>query len=183
MAASTQTNGKKSTTRTTAPKTPGRRATGGRAPDAIGLLKADHRAVEKLFAQYGKARGGGRKAAIADQIVMALKVHTQIEEEIFYPVSREFLEDDAIVDEAVVEHASAKDLMAQIEATTPDDDLFDAKVTVLQEMIEHHVGEEEKEYFPQVQKTKMDLDAIGARMKARKDELMAEMEGHGRTLQ
>jgi hypothetical protein len=73
--------------------------------------------------------------------------------------------------------------MAQIEATTPDDDLFDAKVTVLQEMIEHHVGEEEKEYFPQVQKTKMDLDAIGARMKARKDELMAEMEGHGRTLQ
>ena len=98
-----------------------------------------------------------------------------IEEEIFYPVSREYLKDDAIVDEAVVEHASAKDLIAEIEQMAPGDDLYDAKVKVLNELIEHHVEEEEKEYFPQAKKTDMDMKAVGARMAARKAELKGQM--------
>ena len=140
--------------------------------DAIALLKADHRAVEKLFGQFEKARGDERKRELALRICNELKVHTQIEEELFYPMSREFLEDDEIVNEAVVEHASAKDLIAQIEAMAPSDEMFDAKVTVLQEMIEHHVEEEEKEYFPQVQKSDMDIKVLGEQMQARKQELM-----------
>jgi hypothetical protein len=114
---------------------------------------------------------------------MELTVHTQIEEEIFYPTSREFLEDDEIVNEAIIEHAAAKDLIAEIEAGDPSDEMFDAKVKVLQEQIEHHVEEEEKEYFPQVQKTDMDLKTIGEQMKMRKQELMAEMGGEGRAMQ
>jgi len=108
-------------------------------------------------------------------------VHTQIEEEIFYPTSREFLKDDDIVNEAIVEHQSAKDLIEQIEAMDASDEMFEAKVTVLKEMIEHHVEEEEKEYFPQVQKTEMDLKAIGEQLAERKGELMEEMGGPAAT--
>lgn len=156
----------------------------GRGPDAIALLKADHRSVEKLFGQFEKARDNDRKKALADKICLELRVHMQIEEEIFYPTSREFLTDEDIVDEAVVEHAAAKDLMDEIERMDPGEDLYDAKVTVLEEQIEHHVGEEETEYFPKVKKTDMDLKAIGARMKARKEALMAQMDaGQGRAVQ
>jgi hemerythrin superfamily protein len=165
-----------STTRKTAAST-------ARNKDAVALLKADHRAVEKLFSQFEKAKDDDRKKQIAGQICMELRVHTQIEEEIFYPVSREFLKDEDIVDEAVVEHASAKDLIEQIETMEPGEELYDAKVTVLQELIEHHVEEEEKEYFPQVQKTEMDLKAIGEQMKARREELMGQMAGQGRAVQ
>jgi hypothetical protein len=111
---------------------------------------------------------------------MELRVHTQIEEEIFYPVSREFLKDEEIVNEAVVEHQSAKDLMAQIEGMDPSEQYYDAKVSVLKEMIEHHVEEEEKEYFPEVQKSEMDTKAVGQQMQARKEELMAQMGGDSR---
>jgi hemerythrin superfamily protein len=144
-------------------------------------LKADHREVEKLFKQYEAAKeDDAKKQGIAMQICMELKVHTQIEEEIFYPQSREFLKDDDIVDEAIVEHQSAKDLIAQIEGMEPSDEMYDAKVTVLQEMIEHHVEEEEKEYFPEVAKSEMDTKAVGEEMAARKEELMAKMDGAGR---
>ena len=145
--------------------------------DAIALLKADHRNVEKLFSQFEKARGETRKAELARQICLELRIHTQIEEELFYPQSREFLQDDDIVNEAIVEHQAAKDLIEQIEAMEAGEEMFEAKVTVLQEMIEHHVQEEEKEYFPQVQKSEMDLKSVGEAMKMRKQELTAEMGG------
>ena len=156
-------------------------ASAARSKDAVALLKADHRAVEKLFSQYEKAKDDDRKQQIASQIILELRVHTQIEEEIFYPTSREFLKDDDIVNEAVVEHQAAKDLMDQIEGMSPSDEMYDAKVTVLQEEIEHHVKEEETEYFPQVQKTEMDLKAIGEQLEERKEELMAEMGGGAST--
>jgi hemerythrin superfamily protein len=169
MATATQAAPKKTAAKSSA------KASASKGPDAIALLKADHRAVEKLFAQFEKAKDKDRKKALADKICLELRVHMQIEEEIFYPVSREFLEDEDIVDEAVVEHAAAKDLMGEIEAMQPTEDLYDAKVTVLEEQIEHHVEEE---------KTDMDLKAVGAKMAARKEELMAQMDtGAGKAVQ
>ena len=145
-------------------------------PEAIALLKADHREVEKLFSQFEKAKDDDQKLQLAQRICLELKVHTQIEEEIVYPTSREFLDDEDIVDEAVVEHQAAKDLIAEIEGMKPGDDLYDAKVKVLSEQVEHHVEEEEKEYFPKLQKSDMDLKAIGEQLKMRKQELMGQME-------
>jgi hemerythrin superfamily protein len=167
----------------TASHSPGKKASGKpaatpgavRGPDAIALLKADHRAVEKLFSQFDKARQDDRKKMLADKICQELRLHMRIEEEIFYPASRQYLKDQDIVDEAVVEHAAAKDLMGEIEAMQPGDDLYDAKVTVLEEQIEHHVEEEETEYFPLVRKTDMDLKAVGFQMKARKEALITQM--------
>jgi len=180
MAAATQSTTRKSAS---AGKTPSR-STAGKGPDAITLLKADHRAVEKLFGQFEKAKDTDRKKTLADKICLELRVHMQIEEEIFYPTSREYLKDEDIVDEAVVEHAAARDLMDEIGRMEPDEELYDAKVTVLEEQIEHHVEEEETELFPKVRKTDMDIKAVGARMKARKDELMAQMDsGEGKSVQ
>jgi hemerythrin superfamily protein len=178
MATATHTS-----TRKTAARSAGKTAA-AKGPDAIALLKADHRAVEKLFAQFEKARDLDRKKALADRICLELRVHMQIEEEIFYPTSREYLTDEDIVDEAVVEHAAARDLVDEIETMAPGEDLYDAKLTVLGEQIEHHVEEEETEYFPKVRKTDMDLKAAGARMQARKAELMAQADtGHGKAVQ
>ncbi|HEX5776716.1 MAG TPA: hemerythrin domain-containing protein [Caulobacteraceae bacterium] len=154
--------------------------------DAIKLLEADHRQVEKWFKEFEATNGQKTKDKLAEQICTALKVHTQIEEELFYPASREALssEQEEMVDEAVVEHAAAKTLIAEIEAMDVGEELFDAKVKVLQEMIEHHVEEEEKEYFPAVRKTEMDLEAIGAQMAQRKEELMGQMARvNGRVIQ
>ena len=170
--ATPSSNTGKSAAKRTPPKTA---ASGG--PDAIAMLKADHRAVETLFSQFEKARAETRKQELAQKICLELRVHMQIEEEIFYPTSRDFLDDEDIVNEAIVEHQAAKDLMDQIVDMDPSDEMFEAKVTVLQEQIEHHVEEEEKEYFPKVKKTEMDLKAVGERMQARKDELMSEMDG------
>lgn len=143
-----------------------------RPDDAVSALMADHRKVEDLFKQYEKAKADpAKKQAIFQQINMELKVHTTIEEEIFYPASRPFVGDEEIVNEAEVEHASAKDLMAQLEGMKPEDPYFDAKVKVLSEMIEHHVEEEETEYFPECRKSDMDLKAVGEQLKARKAEL------------
>jgi hemerythrin superfamily protein len=155
------------------------RRTSAASKDAIQLLKADHREVEKLFSQFEKARGDERKMQIARQICMELRVHTEIEEEIFYPASREFLKDDEIVNEAIVEHQAAKDLIGEIEGMEASDEMFEAKVTVLQEQIEHHVEEEEKELFPQLQKSDIDLKGIGDQLAMRKSELMAQMQGGG----
>jgi hemerythrin-like domain-containing protein len=154
--------------------------------DAIKLLESDHRQVEKWFKEFEATNGEKTKARLAEQICTALKVHTQIEEEIFYPASREALPTDKeeLVDEAVVEHAAAKTLIAEIEAMDVGEELFDAKVKVLQEMIEHHVQEEEKEYFPATRKTEMDMEAIGAQMAQRKEELMGQMTRvNGRVIQ
>jgi hemerythrin superfamily protein len=157
-------------------KTPARKQSrpASRAPaDAIALLKADHALVEDLFEKYEKARGDDRKAALAGQICNELKVHTRIEEEIFYPAAREVLREEDLIDEATVEHQGAKDLIAQIESGKPGDDLYDAKVKVLSEYIKHHVKEEHQEMFPQVRKTRLDLKELGERMQARKTELKA----------
>ncbi|HYG28505.1 MAG TPA: hemerythrin domain-containing protein [Caulobacteraceae bacterium] len=145
--------------------------------DAIKLLEADHRQVEKWFKEFEATNGEKTKTRLVEQICLALKVHTQIEEEIFYPASREAFSSDQeeMVDEAVVEHASAKNLIAEIEAMEVGDDLFDAKVHVLMEVIEHHVEEEEKEYFPAARKTDMDMEALGMQMAERKEQLMGQM--------
>jgi len=143
-----------------------------RPDDAVSLLMADHRAAEDLFKQYEKAKDDAKtKQAIAHKVIGELRIHMALEEEIFYPASRPFVDEQDTVNEAEVEHASAKDLMDQIEAMSPEDDYYDAKVKVLSELIEHHVEEEETEYFPEVRRSEMDLKAVGEQMKARKAEL------------
>lgn len=139
--------------------------------DAIALLIEDHEHVKALFEQYEELgdRANVSKHKLALEICTELTKHTMVEEEIFYPAVREVIKDDDLMDEAIVEHASAKDLIAQIQSMEPTDDLFDAKVKVLSEMIEHHVGEEEGDMFPKVRKTKIDLEALGEAMAARKE--------------
>ena len=149
--------------------------------DATQLLTQDHRKVEELFEQFEKASGDGRKEKIAKQICTELKVHAMIEEEIFYPALRGKIEEDAL-DEAYVEHDGAKLLINDIEAGGPDEEFYDAKVKVLQEQIEHHVKEEEKEsgnIFQQARAADVDLVALGEQMAARKAELMERAESEG----
>jgi len=141
--------------------------------DAIKLLKDDHKQVKTWFKQYEDLEDDAEKQALADKICLALTVHAQIEEEIFYPAARAAIDDDDLLDEAEVEHASAKQLIAEIEAMKAGDRLFDAKVTVLGEYINHHVEEEESEMFPESRDSDMDLKALGAQLAERKAELMA----------
>ena len=142
--------------------------------DAIALLKADHRQVEKWFKEFEKARTDGRKLELATDICNALKVHTTIEEEIFYPAFIRATRDADLHHEAVIEHDAARKLIAEIEASSPEDDYYDARVKVLSEMIKHHVKEEEQAggMFAEARKSDMDLATLGAQMKARKQELM-----------
>ena len=152
----------------------------GSAPLAIELLKADHRKVEDLFEEYESQKEGDdeQRLETATTICQELTVHAQVEEELFYPWLRENLdeEDMELVEEAEVEHASAKDLIAQIEAGGELDAKFDAKVKVLSEYIKHHVKEEEEEIFPEVADKKEELDALGQEMAARKSELTGAMD-------
>ena len=147
--------------------------------DAIELLMADHRHVEKLLKKYEKLveddGSYNEKEALAATICAELTVHTQIEEEIFYPAARDILDEEDLVDEAVVEHASAKDLIAQLADMSADDDLYDAKVKVLSELIEHHVEEEEDEMFPKLKKARLDTASLGPQMAERKQELVDEL--------
>jgi hypothetical protein len=146
--------------------------------DAIALLKADHRQVEEWFSQFESARSDDRKGKLAGQICQALKVHTQIEEEIFYPAFLEATEDEDIHHEAEIEHQAAKNLIGEIEASGPDDDYYDAKVTVLSEMIKHHVKEEEQRggMFAKARQSDMDLKELGEQLAARKKQLMNDSE-------
>ena len=143
-------------------------------PDAITLLKADHRQVEGWFEEFESARADTRKKTLASQICQALKIHTTIEEEIFYPAFLDTTEEKDIHHEAEVEHAGAKKLIAEIEASGPEDEYFDAKMTVLSEMIKHHVKEEEQRdgMFAQARQSDMDLKALGQSLAARKAALM-----------
>lgn len=144
--------------------------------DAISLLKQDHREVSELFDAFEK--DDADKSEIASNVCRMLTVHAMIEEEIFYPTSREALGDegDDLLDEAEVEHASAKDLIAQIEEEGQDGDMFEAKVKVLAEYIRHHVKEEESELFPLVKKAQIDLEAVGSELEKRKTELLGEFD-------
>ena len=150
--------------------------------DAIALLKADHRQVETWFEQFEKARNDDRKLALATKICDALVVHTTVEEEIFYPAFIEATGDKELHHEAEIEHDAAKKLIAEIEASGPDDDYYDARVKVLSEMIKHHVKEEEQPggMFAEARKSDMDLVVLGEEMAARKAELEAQGPPHGR---
>ena len=148
-------------------------------PLAIELLMSDHRKVEDLFEQYDqeKESDDGTRREIAQKICAELTIHAQVEEELFYPWLRENLEDDEMemVEEAQVEHQTAKDLIAQIESATDIDEVFNAKVKVLSEYIKHHVQEEENEIFPEVRDEQEELDELGQEIAARKGELKEEM--------
>ena len=149
--------------------------------DAVALLKADHRKVEGLFAQFEAAKGDGRKRSLAEQICMELTVHTKIEEDIFYPACEGKVEED-LLKEAYVEHDGAKVLIAEIEGGNPGDEFYDAKVKVLSEMIEHHVEEEEQRVegmFSQARKAGLDMDALGEQMADRKAQLIAQYKAEG----
>lgn len=165
---------KKKKTRSASTRARGNGAANG---DAIALLKADHREVEGWFEDFEKARSDDRKQELAKKICTALKVHAGIEEEIFYPAFLEATEDKDIHHEAAVEHDGAKHLIEQIESAGPEDDYFEAKVSVLAEMVKHHVKEEEKRsgMFGKARESDMDLQALGEQLQARKDELMREM--------
>jgi hemerythrin superfamily protein len=156
--------------------TQSRRSQRSGGDDAVGLLKADHREVERLFASFESARSQERKQEIATQICEALKTHTTIEEEIFYPAFLEATDETDIHHEAEVEHEGAKYLIQEIESAGADDDHFEARVTVLQEMIRHHVKEEEQRggMFSKAQSSDMDLAELGLQMRDRKLELMGE---------
>ena len=140
--------------------------------DAIALLEADHKAVKKLFDDFKDAKDD-RKADLVAQICQELKVHMQIEEEIFYPAVKAALQDHELVPEGKVEHDSVKALMAKVEGASPGGEEYDAQVHVMGELIEHHVKEEEEEMFPAARKSRLDLKELGTRMLARKEELSA----------
>ncbi len=145
-------------------------------PPAFVVLMKQHREVEDFFEAFEKADSAEVKAKLAGKICLALKVHAQIEEELLYPPAHEQMSDEDMIDEAYVEHASAKDLIAQIESMEVGDHLFDAKVKVLSEYIAHHVEEEEKELFAEIEKdTDIDLVALGPQLEARTKALKSEL--------
>ena len=145
--------------------------------DAFEVLEQDHREVEEWLDEYDELGDkDGRKQQLAEKICLALKVHAQIEEEIFYPRAREATKDDDLIDEAVVEHATVKNLISEIEEMEVGEELYDAKIRVLGEMVKRHIREEEEELFPELQSSKMDLKAVGKELIERKEELMSEMQ-------
>ncbi|HZY20429.1 MAG TPA: hemerythrin domain-containing protein [Ramlibacter sp.] len=148
-----------------------------RTEDALELLDADHNAVRKLFQAYRELAANdaseARRKALAEQICMELTIHAKLEEELFYPPVRDAIRDDDLLDEAEVEHAAARDLIVQILSMDPHEELYDAKVTVLGEYIDHHVKEERDEIFPKVRKSGLDLVRLGERLRVRRRELEA----------
>lgn len=143
--------------------------------DAFELLRADHVRVKSMFKEFEKFKGAKghdeEKAALVEKICLELNIHSQVEEEIFYPAVRAAIHDDELMDEADVEHAGAKELISQLQDMHPGDDHYDAKVTVLGENVDHHVKEEQDEMFPKAKKAKLDAIALGARITQRSKEL------------
>ncbi len=142
-------------------------------PDAIALLKADHQHVDEMFKSFEKIKGSSKKKTeLVKDICAELRAHTTVEEEIFYPAVRAALKKEKmLLDEADVEHASARQLIGELEGMKAGDDHYDAKVIVLGEYIRHHVKEEHSEMFPKVRKSKLDLRDLGGRIQQRKLEL------------
>jgi hemerythrin superfamily protein len=155
------------TKKTTKPNTP------SKAPDATALLRADHKLVSDLFAEYEKTRSTAKKMKLVSRICTELTVHARVEEEIFYPAVKLALKDDELVPEATVEHATLKALIAQVEGVEPNGEMFDARMKVMSEYVKHHVKEEQNEMFPKAKSTKLDMVALGAKLSARKAELLA----------
>lgn len=151
------------------------------ARDAIQILVDDHRTVEQLFEKYDSARSASAQSKIVRQICEELTIHALIEEQIFYPAVRDKVDDD-MLDEAQVEHDSAKALILSLQQTEPGDQYYDAKVSVLKEQVEHHVYEEERQrgsLFAQVRKSDVDLEALGAEMAALKQQLQEQAKAGG----
>ena len=145
--------------------------------NAFDVLEEDHREVEEWFDEYDELeKDDERKSELSEKICTALKVHAQIEEEILYPQARKATKDDDLIDEALVEHATVKNLIAEIEAMEVGEELYDAKIRVLGEMVKQHIKEEEDELLPEVQSAKVDLEALGKELAERKEELIAEMQ-------
>jgi hemerythrin superfamily protein len=143
-------------------------------PDALALLKEDHAEVKKLFAEFEKAKKADdddRRRELVATICESLTIHAQIEEEIFYPALRDVEGLEDLLDEAEVEHISVKELVAELENAEPGDELYDARVKVLAEYVEHHVKEEEGEIFPKTRKSEVDLAEMGRLLAERKAEL------------
>ena len=146
---------------------------------AIDLLEEDHRLVEGFFEEYEKLQAATEKEQLGLKICLALQVHAQIEEEVFYPAAREAIKQAELIDEAIVEHAAAKQLIAEIESMDASDELYDAKVKVLGEQVSHHIEEEEDELFPQVKSSELDLVALGKKMAERKTTLFQQVADGG----
>ncbi len=145
-----------------------------KAQDATVLLRADHKLVSGLFAEYEKTNSTAKKKKLVAQICTELSVHAQVEEEIFYPAVKRALKDKELIPEAIVEQAAMKLLIGQVQGIEPDGEMYDAKIKVLSEYVKHHVKEEHSEMFPKAKATSLDLFALGAQLAARKAELMAE---------
>ena len=162
MATASRKTAAKAPTKTTARKTPSSAA----APDAIALLRADHKRVAALYDQYENTRSASKKKALVATICQELSIHAQVEEEIFYPAVKAALKDKELVPEATVEHATLKELIAQVQDKEPDGEMFDAKIQVMSEYTKHHVKEEQNEMFPKARATKLDMIALGEQMAA-----------------
>jgi len=145
------------------------------SPTATNMIRMDHTHVLATFHQYEADTHPKTKQALVNTVAVALEIHSQLEEEIFYPAVRDAIEEQNLVDEAEVEHASAKDLVEQIEAMGPGDALYDAKVKVLGEYVKHHIREEEDELFPAVELSELDLQDLGTDLQERKKELEEEL--------
>jgi len=153
--------------------------TSSESVNALDLLKRDHDEVDAMFRQFEDMKDDGDAAAkesLVEKICDALTVHAQIEEEIFYPAARRALQQEEgkdLLDEAAVEHQTLKDLVGRLESAPIDDPLYDAGVKVLSEYVKHHVKEEEKELFPKVKSSGLDLADLGGKLEARKTQLQA----------
>jgi hemerythrin-like domain-containing protein len=167
------TASRKTSPQTAARKSPAgaSRASGG--TDAIALLRADHQRVSDLYEQYESTRSAAKKKTLVATICQELSIHAQVEEEIFYPAVKAALKDKELVPEAQVEHATLKELIAQVKDKEPDGEMFDAKIKVMSEYTKHHVKEEQNEMFPKARATRLDMKELGAQIAARKEELMA----------
>jgi hemerythrin superfamily protein len=143
--------------------------------EATAILRADHKLVSDLFEQYEKSRSPEKKKELVAQICKELTIHAQVEEEIFYPAVQAALKDHELIPEATVEHATLKDLIAQVEGLEPDGEMFDAKIKVMSEYVKHHVKEEQNEIFPKARATSLDMTELGDQIMARKQELMGAM--------
>ncbi|WP_296810776.1 hemerythrin domain-containing protein [Thiocapsa sp.] len=145
-----------------------------KAQEATALLRRDHKVVSDLFDKYEKTNVKSKKKSLVSQICADLTIHAQIEEEIFYPAVKAALKDKELVPEAIVEHATLKDLIAEVEGVEPDGETFDAKIKVLSEYVKNHVKEEQNEMFPRATASKLDMMELGAQIASRKEELVAE---------
>jgi len=155
----------------------GRKRAGGRQPEAIAMLIEDHQKVQKLFKTFERTEDQEQQQQLATQICNELTVHTQLEEQVFYPAAREALDEEEIdlVEEATVEHQVAKELVEKIKQSRPHDEEYCALLTVLGEYVNHHIEEEQKELFPQLKKTGIDFEGLGEEMMQKKQQLMSEL--------